>query len=304
MKCQLCKEETDLPFQCNYCGQYFCDDHRLPEQHMCPGLSKRSWGGERKEDILDGVARERVRGQIREKESVHRRANRRGRKRHWKPKLLVKTFFVIILLLCGVSVVAWKVGVLSEDINQEFDAIAIYLSNTIATISMSIDETQGNVTTYLQGLWMSIIGSVYVEDFSEPEAEPLNPFVSVDDLVRFLDNDNVSDVIYVSSFTCGDFAQALVNRAHDAGYDLRVYSMWDSELDDFKQYVESLEYVQNIEGGTLTTTFVYGFGSGHAICKTEIDSMTYVMEPQNDMVFRVIDDGYEIVYFGEVTKGK
>ena len=44
MKCQLCKEEVFLPYKCSYCGQYFCDDHRLPEQHQCPGLPKRGWG--------------------------------------------------------------------------------------------------------------------------------------------------------------------------------------------------------------------------------------------------------------------
>ena len=33
-----------MPFKCSYCGQYFCDDHRLPEQHLCPSLSKKkSW---------------------------------------------------------------------------------------------------------------------------------------------------------------------------------------------------------------------------------------------------------------------
>ena len=44
MKCQLCKKDVTLPFKCSYCGQYFCDDHRLPEQHLCPGLPNRSWG--------------------------------------------------------------------------------------------------------------------------------------------------------------------------------------------------------------------------------------------------------------------
>jgi Zn-dependent protease len=25
-----------MPFRCNYCGGYFCGDHRIPEQHNCP----------------------------------------------------------------------------------------------------------------------------------------------------------------------------------------------------------------------------------------------------------------------------
>jgi len=43
MKCQLCKKAVDLPFRCSYCGQFFCDDHRLPEQHLCPNLPKQGW---------------------------------------------------------------------------------------------------------------------------------------------------------------------------------------------------------------------------------------------------------------------
>jgi hypothetical protein len=78
--------------------------------------------------------------------------------------------------------------------------------------------------------------------------------------------------------------------------------MFDSELDEFERYIESLEYVTEIEGGTLTTTFTYGQGSGHAICETEINSVLYLIEPQNDMVIKKIEEGYELVYFGEVTK--
>lgn len=36
MKCQQCGSETYLPFRCTYCGQYFCSEHRLPENHDCP----------------------------------------------------------------------------------------------------------------------------------------------------------------------------------------------------------------------------------------------------------------------------
>jgi len=35
MKCQVCGKETFLPFQCPYCGDQFCTNHRLPESHNC-----------------------------------------------------------------------------------------------------------------------------------------------------------------------------------------------------------------------------------------------------------------------------
>jgi len=35
-KCQHCGKDLTLPFRCNYCGGYFCGDHRIPETHNCP----------------------------------------------------------------------------------------------------------------------------------------------------------------------------------------------------------------------------------------------------------------------------
>ena len=37
--CAYCGDETDMPFQCNYCKDQFCPDHRLPEEHRCVKLS-------------------------------------------------------------------------------------------------------------------------------------------------------------------------------------------------------------------------------------------------------------------------
>jgi len=36
MKCHQCGQEVFLPFRCPYCGDYFCPEHRLPENHDCP----------------------------------------------------------------------------------------------------------------------------------------------------------------------------------------------------------------------------------------------------------------------------
>ena len=38
MECQICGQEIFLPFQCPYCGDQFCSNHRLPENHKCPKI--------------------------------------------------------------------------------------------------------------------------------------------------------------------------------------------------------------------------------------------------------------------------
>jgi membrane associated rhomboid family serine protease len=38
--CDACGEYENLPYQCKRCGQTFCAEHRLPENHDCAGLSE------------------------------------------------------------------------------------------------------------------------------------------------------------------------------------------------------------------------------------------------------------------------
>lgn len=38
--CDECGEYENLPYQCRRCGRTFCSEHRLPENHDCPGLNE------------------------------------------------------------------------------------------------------------------------------------------------------------------------------------------------------------------------------------------------------------------------
>lgn len=38
--CDYCGKDTELAFKCKYCGDSFCSEHRLPENHECPGLEE------------------------------------------------------------------------------------------------------------------------------------------------------------------------------------------------------------------------------------------------------------------------
>jgi len=38
-RCDECGVDENMPYQCHRCGQTFCADHRLPENHDCPGLN-------------------------------------------------------------------------------------------------------------------------------------------------------------------------------------------------------------------------------------------------------------------------
>jgi len=35
--CNFCLMQTPLPYRCHRCDGWFCESHRLPEEHNCPG---------------------------------------------------------------------------------------------------------------------------------------------------------------------------------------------------------------------------------------------------------------------------
>lgn len=42
--CSYCgRKFRTLLYRCNYCGEFFCPDHHIPESHKCIGLPPRSW---------------------------------------------------------------------------------------------------------------------------------------------------------------------------------------------------------------------------------------------------------------------
>lgn len=39
-QCDVCGREEGMPYRCRLCGGTFCSEHRLPENHDCPGLEE------------------------------------------------------------------------------------------------------------------------------------------------------------------------------------------------------------------------------------------------------------------------
>ncbi|WP_435098020.1 rhomboid family intramembrane serine protease [Halarchaeum sp. P4] len=38
--CDRCGEQVGMPYRCRFCGGTYCEEHRLPESHDCPGLDE------------------------------------------------------------------------------------------------------------------------------------------------------------------------------------------------------------------------------------------------------------------------
>ena len=57
-KCEYCGAEIELPFKCNYCGKYFCEAHRLLENHNCSDAPARTpLGSFRTKQLIADIAK-------------------------------------------------------------------------------------------------------------------------------------------------------------------------------------------------------------------------------------------------------
>lgn len=128
-KCYFCQQEVRLPYQCNYCGQNFCYEHRLPPNHNCPNI--REWKSWSRSSFRTG---EKIRSwkaggepvePIRPKREEDGLPKRKDYKKPHRLGRIVKvsitrtlsgiplSFLGIVLTLSGIIIIGTKVGLFS-----------------------------------------------------------------------------------------------------------------------------------------------------------------------------------------------
>lgn len=72
-ECAVCGEHVDLPYNCEYCNQSHCKEHRLPETHDCPG----EFNGKRLlRNYIDRVSGGEVEADVRRRERPSQQSER------------------------------------------------------------------------------------------------------------------------------------------------------------------------------------------------------------------------------------
>lgn len=77
-KCEYCRAEVTVPFQCSFCGQYFCEIHRLPENHDCSNAPARTPLGSYQTKVALAVATAKKNEPLSGIISTHTYANKYG----------------------------------------------------------------------------------------------------------------------------------------------------------------------------------------------------------------------------------
>mgnify|MGYP000678181844 FL=1 len=115
--CDECGKQENMPYECRRCGGTFCADHRLPENHDCPGLE---W------DDPVGVF-----NQAEERDAGSSQGSRAGLRRRarsiWRSYVQNNATFVFLLLMW----VTWVTQLLVRNlVSPELEATLFVLRST------------------------------------------------------------------------------------------------------------------------------------------------------------------------------
>jgi|WetSurMetagenome_2_1015567.scaffolds.fasta_scaffold444426_1 hypothetical protein len=61
-KCVICGKMEPEPFECEHCGQYYCDDHLAPEKHDCTYAKEKEEQREQEELALKMALMSKIEG--------------------------------------------------------------------------------------------------------------------------------------------------------------------------------------------------------------------------------------------------
>ncbi len=140
MKCRKCGQETFLPFQCPYCRDQFCSEHRLPEAHDCPRIDLART--QRREDSVV------VQGPSSYEYKVTYGAPRRAKGRVYFSPKEIKHLGLGTLLVIGISLSFGFDSLGSAYWGFVFSALA-----AVITLSFFMHEVAHKVTAQRRGLW-------------------------------------------------------------------------------------------------------------------------------------------------------
>ena len=124
--------------------------------------------------------------------------------------------------------------------------------------------------------------------------EILQDFSSTKELIQFLQSDDTNNMVYSSpDFVCHHFSETLIRHARAEGYRLEYLGIYGQSL---KQYQDDYVSFLSSSGGIIGT---WGDGEGHAVCIAYIEGETFIIEPQSDVILKLVNGNYVGAYLGD-----
>ena len=203
VKCAYCGKEVSMPFVCPYCGQPFCAEHRLPENHECPNMPKEPFTYQRK-------SKEEKR--IKEGEFYFIRESSGKENSHEIVKK--KKFGRIILAFSMILIIASiTVAFTSYNIGNSQGYQVGYNEGKQSGYEFGYSQgyNDGNVSGYNVGYLKGVedgVGRGY--NIRDPTYQEVLTFIASDQTDKNQYNEE--------NYTCANFAADFKNHAFEAGY--------------------------------------------------------------------------------------
>ena len=140
MNCGKCGQETFMPFRCPYCGDQFCSEHRLPENHQCRNLIQAQ---AQKQDYASATVPSNASYEY--KFTFGQTPKNKGRV-YFSPKELKHLVIGALLVLC----VGFSYGLNSSG---RVNLLVLSALAVILTVSFFTHELAHKITAQKCGLW-------------------------------------------------------------------------------------------------------------------------------------------------------
>jgi hypothetical protein len=185
-KCEHCGKEVVLPYECSFCGHYFCVEHRLPENHNCPNLPPKTplgpWKLESPQTELPKEEKTTSEGEFHFIKESAKEQEVEKPKPKGKLKYIIPIFCIILVL---VSFTSYSFGY-NNGSNSSFNT--------------------GYELGYTQGI---IDGAGTSYNIREP---------TYHEMLNFIASDGTDKKQYSESYTCFNFAADVKNNAFKARF--------------------------------------------------------------------------------------
>jgi hypothetical protein len=192
-KCEHCGKEVALPYECSFCGRYFCIEHRLPENHNCPNLPARTpleWKVEEKPVEKERKAPE---GELHSVKESGEEPKPKG-----KMKYLIPLFCILLIL----------VGYASYNLGYNNGSDASF--NTGYDLGFQYGNLTGYDLGYDDGYLKGVIDGVGTGyNIRDPTYR---------EMLDFIASDRTDENEYSENYTCFHFTRDVKSHAFNEGY--------------------------------------------------------------------------------------
>ncbi len=150
MKCGYCNKKVDFPFKCSFCSIYYCEQHRLPENHNCPEMWQVKIRSSRtKEGVYQSVQKEHN-YQYAEEPMFHYRYKVKAEDWTSSAEIIHLTAGALIIMVVGL---AWNSVGLEWIYRIFLNPFSTFISAVIFTLIFLSHELAHKIVARQYGLW-------------------------------------------------------------------------------------------------------------------------------------------------------